>query len=98
MTDKGEILKLVQPAPNQKYKVVERRQVFHDKTAIQEMKLVREEGEKHLIVNNFLQIKKIPLQKCHNVMSCEECVALQDPYCAYIPEVGCRQTSHEGTK
>ena len=40
-------------------------------------------GKGHVLVTAAAEIKSFPLYRCEKAKSCNDCVALQDPYCAW---------------
>ena len=67
--------------------IIEEIQVFSEsQAAITNLRVVQEpEGGPRLIVVSNDEIQTLPLRRCHSrtVTTCSECVALQDPYCAW---------------
>lgn len=78
-----------------RYHKVEERDVFPGKI-IQEMKMIVDSsGKKHLILNTFHNIKRVAVEKCHRYKSCDECMAVRDPYCSWsVNAISCVSTSH----
>ena len=69
--------------------VIEELQVFSPGTIIKELKVMndlRGGGQRslgRLAVMSDNEIRSLSVQRCDRATSCEECVALQDPYCAW---------------
>ena len=69
--------------------VIEELQVFSPNTIVKDLKVMndlRGGGQKslgRLAVMSDLEIRSLSVQRCDRATSCEECVALQDPYCAW---------------
>merc|ERR1711892_1151661 len=42
-----------------------------------------EKGDGHVVVTGAEEIKSFPLYRCEKAKNCNDCVALQDPYCAW---------------
>merc|ERR1711892_778745 len=42
-----------------------------------------EKGDGHVVVTGAEEIKSFPLYRCEKAQNCNNCVALQDPYCAW---------------
>ncbi|XP_059488646.1 semaphorin-1A-like [Neocloeon triangulifer] len=92
-TDNGKIIKKAvnaESAENPKkldLVIIEEIQVFPPSVAIRNLKVVRDDSvaEGRLIVISDSEIKSIKLHRCNSdkITSCSECVALQDPYCAW---------------
>ena len=40
-------------------------------------------GKGHILVTSAEEIKSFPLYRCEKAKTCKDCVALQDPYCAW---------------
>jgi len=40
-------------------------------------------GKGHVLVTSAAEIKSFPLYRCEKAKNCNDCVALQDPYCAW---------------
>lgn len=77
--DSADTLERVRPV------VIEEIQVFPANVSIRALKVVHQEGaEGRLIVVSDTDVLSIRLHRCDKVVSgCSECVALQDPYCAW---------------
>ncbi|XP_065337676.1 semaphorin-1A [Cloeon dipterum] len=91
-TDNGKVIKAVnaESADNPKKVnsvVIEEIQVFPPNVAIRNLKVVRDKSvtEGRLVVVSDAEIQAIRLHRCYSdkIISCSECVALQDPYCAW---------------
>ena len=102
IVDDGRLLKLVKFAKEgkteEKYHVVEQREIFPG-TSIREMRLIHDEwGKKHLLINSLGQIKRVALEKCHFYTDFSSCVGVRDPYCSWSPSLSkCVSTTHEAT-
>ena len=71
-------------APNNQPVILEEIQVLKDQLPITDLRVERGGLESKLIVFSQNEIRAIPLFKCNRkAKSCAECVALQDPYCAW---------------
>lgn len=75
--------------------VVEEIQVFNVHVAVRNLQVVRGTGrdDSRLIVVADDQVQSLRLHRCNSdkITSCSECVALQDPYCAWDKQQGkCR--------
>ncbi len=92
-TTSGRILKLVHPAgsPDTSVTLAESIQVFPEHMAVRNLLVVRgDEGDlavstSRLIVLSEHEVVSVPLHRCTSAsaLSCNDCVALQDPYCAW---------------
>ena len=68
--------------------VVEELQVFPAGTIVKDIKVMGggREGRRslaQLAVMSAGEVRAFPVQRCDRAASCDECVALQDPYCAW---------------
>lgn len=73
-----------QIAPNNVPVILEEIQVLKDRLPITDLRVERGGLESKLIVFSQNEIRAIPLFKCNRkARNCAECVALQDPYCAW---------------
>lgn len=97
--DDGRLLKLVKYTASgenkERYHIVEERQIFEQ--SIEELKMMTDEwGKKHLILSTYADVKRVALEKCHRYTSCQDCIALRDPYCGWSASLDrCVSTSHE---
>ena len=93
-TTRGRVLKVInaksaQSKEDVKTVVIEELQLFSPNTIIKELKVMndlRGGGQKslgRLAVMSENEIRSFSVQRCDRATSCEECVALQDPYCAW---------------
>lgn len=84
-TDDGRIMKAVnRGGDNPKAIFTEEIHVGNAHLAIKSLAIVRPNGEPpKLIIITHDFIHAIPLYRCSKVLSCRECVAIQDPYCAW---------------
>jgi len=84
-TTRGRVLKLA--SHRGKTHLVEELQVFPLHVAVNNLLVAKEEeGKKsRLVVLSDHEVKSVPVARCHsaNLRSCAECVALQDPSCAW---------------
>lgn len=64
--------------------VIEDIQVLRTDEPVKELKIYRQGTIEKLIVISKENIKSIPLHRCSEHKTCSSCVALQDPYCAWI--------------
>ena len=98
--DDGRLLKLVEygngAGLSARYHLVEERRVFHSGEAITEMDIITDsDGEKHIILNTYNEMKRVALQKCHNHLTCGECVKARDPYCSWsLERTSCVSAPH----
>ena len=93
-TDKGKVIRAINTAAYDSVSrvapiIIEEIQVFDTQAAITDLKVVRtgQHHEPRLIVVSNDEIQTIPLRRCYtsSIPTCSECVALQDPYCAWNP-------------
>ena len=67
--------------------VIEELQVFSPITNIKDVKVIGgKAGMKslsQLVVMSTGEVRSFPVQRCDRATNCQECVALQDPYCAW---------------
>ncbi|KAK7586019.1 hypothetical protein V9T40_003895 [Parthenolecanium corni] len=103
-TDNGRVIKTINAASADPHEsavkpvVIEELQVFAPNVTIRNLKIVRTDSTKEgrLIVVSDEDIVSIPLHRCSDrrITSCGECVALQDPYCAWDKTMGaCRSVA-----
>ena len=72
-------------------------QVFPYDVAVKNLLVVRESDQ--LIVLSEQEVVAIPLHRCHAAnKSCGDCVALQDPYCAWDIKTNACQPYRPGQK
>lgn len=96
-TDKGKIVRAINTESYDslskvKPVVIEEIQVSGNEAPITNLRVVRSESpdaEPRLVVVTNDEISSVPLFRCHSdtITTCSECVALQDPYCAWNPAV-----------
>ncbi len=94
-TDKGRIVRAINTESYDslskvKPVVIEEVQVSDIEAPVTNLRVVRaDNSEPRLVVVTNNEISSIPLFRCHGdtVNTCSECVALQDPYCAWNPAV-----------
>lgn len=97
--DDGQLLKLVEyTAPGDsslQYHLVEKRRVFRGK-AIREMEIVTDsDGNRHILLNTYDEMKRVALEKCHNHASCSSCLDARDPYCSWsLEKNSCVSNTH----
>lgn len=99
-TDNGKVIKAVNALSADSRHgvtpvVVEEIQVFNVHVAVRNLQVVRGTGrdDSRLIVVADDQVQSLRLHRCNSdkITSCSECVALQDPYCAWDKQQGkCR--------
>jgi len=100
ISDDGRLVKLVKykktPVDNEKYHIVEEREIFNNQP-IEELKMmIDESGKKHLVLSSYGDVKRVAIEKCHHYTSCDDCFALRDPYCGWSADLNrCVSTSHE---
>ncbi|PSN57450.1 Semaphorin-1A [Blattella germanica] len=90
-TDDGKVIKALNAASFDSEKtvnsvVVEELQVLPPSVAVKNLYVVRMDGEESkLVVVSDDEIQAVKLQRCSSdkITNCRECVALQDPYCAW---------------
>ncbi|PSN42842.1 Semaphorin-1A [Blattella germanica] len=91
-TDNGKVIKAVNAAAaDTKDKVspvvIEEIQVFPPHIAVRNLKVVRDSSlpDGRLVVVADGEVQALRLHRCYSdkILSCSECVALQDPYCAW---------------
>ncbi|XP_065211719.1 semaphorin-1A isoform X2 [Planococcus citri] len=102
-TDTGKVVKMVNAAAADSRDtvapvVIEELQIFATNVSVRNLKIVRPDISKdgRLIVVSDNEVLSIPLHRCNDsrITSCSECVALQDPYCAWDKTVGsCRSVT-----
>ena len=72
--------------------VIEELQVYSSSTKIKDIKVIRGGSRRsggslkslgRLVVMSDEELRSFPVQRCERASSCAECVALQDPYCAW---------------
>jgi len=86
-TTRGRVLKLVsyqhQGVP--KTTLIEELQVFPLHVPVSNIQVVRSGSTPRVIVLSKHEVKSLPVGRCHssNIQSCADCVAMQDPYCAW---------------
>ncbi|XP_046404618.1 semaphorin-1A [Ischnura elegans] len=93
-TDNGKVIKAVNADSADTVKqvnpvVIEEIQVFPPNVPIRNLKVVRETRgsvqDGRLVVVSDHEVQSLRLHRCYSdkILSCSECVALQDPYCAW---------------
>lgn len=73
--------------------VIEDIQVLAKDEPVKELKIFYKSGEGKLIVTSKKNIVSIPLHRCEKQKKCGDCIALQDPYCAWQSDGSCRAMS-----
>ena len=65
--------------------LIEELQVFPLHVPVSNIQVVRSGSMPRVVVLSKHEVKSLPVQRCHssNIQSCDECVAIQDPYCAW---------------
>lgn len=69
--------------------IIEELQVFSSATKLNDIKVIRGGSKQslkslgQLAVMSNDEVRSFPVQRCQRASSCAECVALQDPYCAW---------------
>lgn len=91
-TDKGKVIRAINTESYDSVSkvrpvVIEEIKVFETEAAITNLRFVPQTdkvGPRLIVVSND-EIQTIPLHRCYtdSVITCSECVALQDPYCAW---------------
>ena len=98
-TEDGRLLKLVgyQAGREEKesYHIVEEIQVFANLRAQQLTLITDELGGRYLIMSSFADVKRVPVERCHQYVTCSSCLASRDPYCAWSEQQAqCVSTVH----
>lgn len=72
--------------------VIEEIEVFDSSVAVKDVTVANtNKGDGKVIVTSRTEIKSFPLFRCNKAGNCHDCVALQDPYCAWATREGrCR--------
>ncbi|XP_075214957.1 semaphorin-1A-like [Lycorma delicatula] len=81
--------------------LIEELNVFHTNVSIRSLRVVRNDNQEgRLIVVSDTEVLSLRLHRCDKVTSgCSECVALQDPYCAWDKTAGkCRSVGSGGAR
>ncbi|XP_046455891.1 semaphorin-1A-like isoform X2 [Daphnia pulex] len=91
-TDKGKVIRAINTESYDSVSkvrpvVIEEIKVFETEAAITNLRVVPQTdtmGPRLIVVSND-EIQTIPLHRCYSdsILTCSECVALQDPYCAW---------------
>lgn len=91
-TDKGKVIRAINTESYDSVSkvrpvIIEEIKVFETEAAITNLRFVPQTdkmGPRLIVVSND-EIQTIPLHRCYtdSVITCSECVALQDPYCAW---------------
>ena len=68
--------------------IIEELQVFNSNTNVKDLKVISggKQGLKslgQLAVMASSELRSFPVQRCDRAVTCQKCVALQDPYCAW---------------
>jgi len=86
-TTRGRVLKLAsyQIGGVPRTTLIEELQVFPLHVAVNNILIVRSGEKPRVVVLSDHEVKSLPVERCHsaNIGSCEACVGLQDPYCAW---------------
>jgi len=86
-TTRGRVLKMAsyQYEGVPKTTLIEELQVFPLHVSVSNILIVRSGAEPRVVVLSKHEVKSLPVARCHstNIQSCGECVAMQDPYCAW---------------
>nr|CAD7575037.1 unnamed protein product [Timema californicum] len=91
-TDNGKVIKAVNADSADTIQrvtpvVIEEIQVFPPHMAVRNLKVVRDSNlpDGRLVVVTDNEVQALRLHRCYSdkILSCSECVALQDPYCAW---------------
>ncbi|KAK9497889.1 hypothetical protein O3M35_003793 [Rhynocoris fuscipes] len=84
-TDDGRIMKAVnRGGDNPKAIFTEEIRFGNSHLAVRSLAIVRPSGEApKLVVITHDTVHSIPLYRCSKILSCRECVFIQDPYCAW---------------
>jgi len=86
-TSTGQLLKAV-TSPSPKTRISARTVLIEEievtSSAIRSVTVINtKKGEGHVLVTGAEEIKSFPLYRCEKAKNCNDCVALQDPYCAW---------------
>ncbi|XP_059352587.1 semaphorin-1A-like isoform X3 [Daphnia carinata] len=91
-TDKGKVIRAINTESYDSINkvrpvIIEEIKVFETEAAITNLRVIPQTettGPRLIVVSND-EIQTIPLHRCYtdSVITCSECVALQDPYCAW---------------
>lgn len=94
-TDNGKLLKAVYKSSADKNVdgiVISRSQVLPPGMPINALKVVKSKNKVIIISKN--QVRSVKLNHCLSILSCADCVTLQDPHCAWdLTENRCVQTN-----
>lgn len=93
-TDNGKLLKAVYKSSDKNVDgiVISRSQVLPPGMPINALKVVKSKNKVIIISKN--QVRSVKLNHCLNILSCADCVTLQDPHCAWdLTENRCVQTN-----
>ncbi|KAK7083551.1 Sema domain, partial [Halocaridina rubra] len=90
-TDDGKVIKAVNTKSADSYQevepfIIEEITVFPPHVVITSLQVIKPRGKQsRLLVSSRSMIHSIPLNRCYTekITTCSECVALQDPYCAW---------------
>ena len=99
-TEDGRLLKLVKFRANanekESYHIVEEIQVF-DNLRVQQLTLITDElGGRFLIMSSFADVKRVPVERCHQYVTRSSCISSRDPYCAWSEKLAlCVSTTRE---
>ena len=68
--------------------IIEELAAFSSGVKIKELQLIGGGGDgrkslSQLAIMSETELRSIPVQRCDRASTCQECVALQDPYCAW---------------
>eukprot|EP00095_Tigriopus_kingsejongensis_P004637 maker-scaffold291_size219542-snap-gene-1.24 protein:Tk04637 transcript:maker-scaffold291_size219542-snap-gene-1.24-mRNA-1 annotation:"semaphorin-1a isoform x3" len=68
--------------------IIEELQVFSHNVIVKDLKVMGQYSEGRPSLNQIAamtqsEVRAFPVQRCDRASTCEECVALQDPYCAW---------------
>jgi len=86
-TTRGRVLKLASYEHEgvSKTTLIEELQVFPLHVSVSNILIVRSGDQPRVVVLSKHEVKSLPVARCHstNIQSCGDCVAIQDPYCAW---------------
>lgn len=90
-TDDGKVIKAINTKSADSYEdvepfIIEDITVFPSNMAVTSLQIIKPKGKPpRLLVSSRSRIHSIPLSRCqtNKITECSECVALQDPYCAW---------------
>lgn len=103
-TDDGKVIKAINTKSADSYQevepfIIEEITVFPPHVAVTVLQVLKPRGKSpRLLVGSHSRIYTIALARCYKdkIMSCSECVALQDPYCSWYKDIHkCQLTTQD---